>query len=403
MLDPFPATRSAALDRLDAFSSHVKRYAGTRNFIAAGHPHVSRLSAAIRHRLITEEEVVRFILERHSFSSIEKFLQEVCWRTYWKGWLAQRPGIWHDAVALTSNKKNEPSDLARDAMNARSGCGVMDEFTNELRSTGYLHNHARMWWAAYWIHHLKLPWALGAQFFLDHLLDADPASNTLSWRWVAGLHTPGKTYIARPDNIARYHPQHPTAGLDALHQTQPSIPVDHADLTKHPLPRCPTSIDNSLENFTLLVHAEDLSIEHSNLAPSKPAAIVFLDHRDSHISAARHAWLDTVIADAQQRLSDHYSVPITTIHQATELPQWLQQQQVQHLIAMAPQVGSLADALFPAINDLTQSNNLQMHWLQRPWDQDFYPAARSGFFPFWKKVSRAPIFHPQEPQQVFAF
>ena len=301
MLDPFPATRSAALARLDAFSSLVKRYAGTRNFIAKGHPHVSRLSAAIRHRLITEEEVVRFMLERHSFSSIEKFLQEVCWRTYWKGWLAQRPGIWHDAVTLSSNKNNEPSELARDAMNACSGCAVMDEFTNELRSTGYLHNHARMWWAAYWIHHLKLPWALGAQFFLDHLLDADPASNTLSWRWVAGLHTPGKTYIARPDNIARYHPQHPTAGLEALHQTQPSIPFDHADLTTHPLPRCPTSIDNSLENFALLVHAEDLSIEHSALAPCKPAAIVFLDHRDSNISAARHAWLDSAIADAHRQ------------------------------------------------------------------------------------------------------
>lgn len=403
MLDTFPATRSAALARLDAFSSLVKRYAGTRNFIAPGHPHVSRLSAAIRHRLITEEEVARFMLERHSFSSIEKFLQEVCWRTYWKGWLAQRPGIWHDVVTLSSNKNNEPSELARDAMNARSGCAVMDEFTNELRSTGYLHNHARMWWAAYWIHHLKLPWALGAQFFLDHLLDADPASNTLSWRWVAGLHTPGKTYIARPDNIARYHPQHPTAGLEALHQTQPSIPIDHADLIPQPLPCYPTSISDSLENFALLVHAEDLSIEHSALALCKPAAIVFLDHRDPNISAARHTWLDSAIADAQQRLSEHYSVPITTIYQANELPQWLQQQQVQHLIAMAPQVGSLADALLPAINDLTQSNNLQMHWLRRPWDQDFYPAARSGFFPFWKKVSRAPIFHPQEPQQVFAF
>ena len=74
----------------------------------------------------------------------------------------------------------------------------------ELIETGYLHNHARMWYASIWIHTLKLPWTLGAAFFLTHLLDGDPASNTLSWRWVAGLHTPGKTYLARPDNIRKY-------------------------------------------------------------------------------------------------------------------------------------------------------------------------------------------------------
>jgi len=392
MLDPFPATRHDALARLDAFSAQVRRYAGTRNFLTPGYPNVSRLSAAIRHRLITEEEVIRFLLDRHPFSAIEKFLQEVCWRTYWKGWLAQRPGVWHDAQQLA---RQPLSPLAQRVIDGTSGCAVMDDFARELRDTGYLHNHARMWWASYWIHHCQLAWAQGAQFFLDHLLDADPASNTLSWRWVAGLHTPGKTYLARPDNIAKYHPAHATTGIDFLTQIQAHPAQDHADLTNQPLPRYPNSISDSLEKFALLVHAEDLSIEHSALAPCKPAAIVFLDHRDSNISAARHAWLDTAIADANQRLSDHYNVPIATIHQATELPQWLQQQQVNHLIAMAPQVGSLADALIPA--------NLQIRWLQRPWDQDFYPAARSGFFPFWKKVSRAPIFHPQEPQQVFAF
>ena len=61
-----------------------------------------------------------------------------------------------------------------------------------------------MWFASIWIHTLELQWELGADFFLKHLLDGDPASNTLSWRWVAGIHTKGKNYIARKSNIEKY-------------------------------------------------------------------------------------------------------------------------------------------------------------------------------------------------------
>ena len=67
-----------------------------------------------------------------------------------------------------------------------------------------MHNHARLWFASIWIFTLKLPWELGAAFFLEHLHDGDPASNTLSWRWVAGLHTKGKNYVASADNIEKF-------------------------------------------------------------------------------------------------------------------------------------------------------------------------------------------------------
>ena len=79
-----------------------------------------------------------------------------------------------------------------------------NDWVRELKETGYLHNHARMWFASIWIHTLELPWYLGADFFLKHLLDGDEAVNTLSWRWVAGLHTKGKTYLARASNIEKY-------------------------------------------------------------------------------------------------------------------------------------------------------------------------------------------------------
>ena len=62
-----------------------------------------------------------------------------------------------------------------------------------------------MWFASIWIFTLKLPWELGADFFMRHLLDGDPASNTLSWRWVGGHpDAAAKTYLARRDNIERF-------------------------------------------------------------------------------------------------------------------------------------------------------------------------------------------------------
>ena len=61
-----------------------------------------------------------------------------------------------------------------------------------------------MWFASIWIHYFGLPWQLGAKLFYDHLLDADIASNTLSWRWVAGLQTEGKKYIANSHNIMKF-------------------------------------------------------------------------------------------------------------------------------------------------------------------------------------------------------
>ena len=61
-----------------------------------------------------------------------------------------------------------------------------------------------MWFASIWIFTLDLPWELGAEFFLKHLYDGDSASNTLGWRWVAGIQTPGKHYLASEWNIKKF-------------------------------------------------------------------------------------------------------------------------------------------------------------------------------------------------------
>lgn len=153
---------------------------------------MSTLSPWIRHRLVSEQEVVEAVLDRHPYRSAEKFVQEVLWRTYWKGWLEMRPTVWTDyrgAVGRWDRDLSGDSGLrsrVAAATEGRTGIECFDCWTRELVEHGYLHNHARMWFASIWIFTLKLPWELGADFSLRFLLDGDPATNTLSWRWVAG-------------------------------------------------------------------------------------------------------------------------------------------------------------------------------------------------------------------------
>jgi len=211
-MSPIPVlvpSRNAALDQLERFVPKAAReYALGRNTDEGPDQRgaVSRLSAYLRYRLITEEEVVAAVLAEHGPTSAEKFVQEVFWRTYWKGWLEMRPAAWSRFLDERNRQQHVFPDACALAAAETGATGIdgFDDWARELVATGYLHNHARMWFASIWIFTLRLPWTLGADFFLRHLLDADAASNTLSWRWVAGLQTVGKTYLATAGNIARF-------------------------------------------------------------------------------------------------------------------------------------------------------------------------------------------------------
>jgi len=201
-------TRKAALEHLDSFLPLAGAiYSHKRNFDnGPGHTNVSRLSPWLRYRCISEQEVVEQVLSHHSLAEADKFIQEVCWRTYWKGWLEMREPVWHQYQTELVNLlgRGNYAAEANTAFNESTGIECFDHWSRELRDTGYLHNHARMWFASIWIFTLKLPWQLGADLFMQHLLDGDAASNTLSWRWVAGLQTKGKHYLATAGNIAKF-------------------------------------------------------------------------------------------------------------------------------------------------------------------------------------------------------
>jgi len=216
-LSGVPCRKSdAGRERLSCFLPYAAgAYAKRRNYDLGPNDrsNISALSPWIRNRLLLETDVLSQVLKQHRFEDAEKFVQEVFWRGYYKGWLEQHPEVWLRYSASVNHQLDSietDAGLAErydQALSASTGIDCFDAWTKELKSTGYLHNHSRMWFASIWVFTLGLPWELGADFFLRHLLDGDPASNTCSWRWVAGLHTAGKTYLARASNIAKYTEQ----------------------------------------------------------------------------------------------------------------------------------------------------------------------------------------------------
>ena len=201
----FETTRDGALKKLDDFiENEIINYNSKRNFDFGPkeRKNVSCLSPYITHRLITEYETVERVLKKRPYQKVEKYVQEIFWRVYWKGWLELRPKVWTDFTEDLKNIKDD--EKIQQAVNGKTQISCFNDWVNEIKEFNYLHNHTRMWFASIWIFTLKLPWQKGAEFFLKYLLDGDAASNTLSWRWVAGLQTKGKNYSAQSWKIEKF-------------------------------------------------------------------------------------------------------------------------------------------------------------------------------------------------------
>ena len=201
----FVTTRKEALEAMERYiENNISDYTAKRNFDFGpqNRKNISCLSPYITHRLISEYEVVKKTLSKYPYQKVEKFIQEIFWRVYWKGWLELRPKVWTDFVEDTKNIENTKE--YEKAINGETNIDCFNDWVKELKENNYLHNHTRMWFASIWIFTLKLPWQKGAEFFLRELYDGDAASNTLSWRWVAGIQTKGKNYIAQNWNINKF-------------------------------------------------------------------------------------------------------------------------------------------------------------------------------------------------------
>jgi deoxyribodipyrimidine photo-lyase len=342
---------------------------------------------------VLEEELVATALAAHGAAGAEKFVQEVFWRGYFKGWLERRPQTWDSYVsglgADLAGLRGDP-ELAQAILRAESGqTGIapFDAWARELLETGWLHNHARMWFASIWIFTLRLPWRVGADFFLRHLIDGDPASNTLSWRWVGGLHTRDKAYFANAGNIARHTEGrfHLPPGVlapegETLAGTEPEglPPALSLRPVQAPIPRHPT---------LLLITDEDARIEDFTPAGLDLRGAVCL--HTSHLRSSRPVGQAVIDFEAGALADTATRAGLTAVSQwagdPAALADWAEKAGASQIATPYATCGPLRDWLTAAQLELDRRNMTLTEWT-RPWDRAIWPLATAGFFAIRKKI-----------------
>ena len=388
--------RKTGLQRLEAFLPHAGAdYAMGRNEVPGV---VSGLSPYLRHRLLTENEVIGAVLKRHSFGVAEKFIQEICWRTYWKGWLEMRPWVWSQyleelqSIRSTIEEESNLKTLLLSAERGETGLECLDDWVTELRGTGYLHNHVRMWFASIWIHTLRLPWQLGADFFMRHLLDGDPASNTLSWRWVCGLQTKGKVYLASAENIERYT-EGRYAPFGLLATETPPIPADQSIPKPQLLPARETHVPG--QKTVLLVTEEDLSPESWCVPMADVSGVILIDTADATAGSSSNVttFKREALESTKERLaaSGYSSVTLLTVSMGTQrenVIRLLQNQQVGGTSAVSTMGAPIGPTqqIMDSLLTLLKSEGVAVRRLRRDWDDAFWPHATHGFFRFKEQI-----------------
>ena len=390
--DPsFTPTREAGLARLDAAARSLGRhYRDNRNHDLGpdDRSNVSVLSPWITHRLISEREVLQRVLRDHDKGSAEQFTAEVFWRAYFKGWLEMRPWVWRAycerrdrALAAVADNGGLHRDYTA-AVEGRTGIEGFDDWAQEIVATGYLHNHARMWFASIWMHTLRLDWTLGADFFLRHLIDGDAASNTLSWRWVGGLHTRGKVYAARRENIERN-----TGGRFSprgLNEDPGPLPDDEVDVTPapiEPLPPVPAG------KAVLLVHPADCTPEQLSWPGAEVVAVagVSAAKRRSPLPVALKVanFAEGAVRDGVARNAARHGGDSAMVSDAAGLVRFARAMGADHIIAPYAPVGETRDLL----NRVRAGREgIALHERRRDWDARAWPHAAKGFFKLKQRI-----------------
>ena len=389
-------TRATGEAALRAFAPRMgKWYTNGRNYDrgAGQHRDVSMLSPYLRRRLVLEQDAVSTAVLEHGAEGAEKFIQEIIWRAYFKGWMERRPIVWdqyregliRDLAILDRDRGLRRRVEAAEA--GQSGLDYFDSWAKELVETGYLHNHARMWFASIWIFTLELPWRLGADFFFTHLLDGDAASNTLGWRWVAGLHTRGKPYHAQAWNIAkftnnRFYPRpgelaEVVKGLESeepegLPSVAPLRKVLAPDV-KRPTVLLVTEEDCRPEDFDLhslnLVGCATLATSH--LRSRRPVA-KFVEEFER--GALRDAALRTGLETTEFRAGV-----------SSDLVLWASRVGATQIATPYIPTGPLRDWMLDARLDLDYAGIDLVEW-RRDWDSAIWPHASAGFFKVKKQI-----------------
>ena len=366
----FEASRAKAVDKLNTFvEQNLSDYSKLRNFDfgPSNRSNVSCLSPYITHGIINELEVINKSLKKFSFAKNEKFIQEVLWRVYWKGWLELRPDVWSDYLIeldkIKKEFKNNQSYL--DAIEGKTNVDCFNQWVIELKESNYLHNHTRMWFASIWIFTLELPWQLGAEFFMQHLFDGDAASNTLGWRWVAGIQTQGKHYLASEWNINKFTNNR----FENIKLNENAKPISNDKIYSV----INKSFKNSeiLEDKTLLIFENNMTFEFSDFKEHKFKKILLVSNntdRTIKLSEKVLKFKANLLEDHKIRLKQK-SINCETIN-------------INDLKNITEEVYALYPTVGENLNFIQNNQLKNIRFLYRKLDQFSWQYCNKGFFNF---------------------
>ena len=367
----FVTSRTEALDKLNKFiDSHISNYNTKRNFDfgVSNRTNVSCLSPYITHRLITEYETAKLVLKKFPFQKVDKFIQEIFWRVYWKGWLELRPKVWTDFIDDLKTIKEEENYLK--AINGETEIECFNDWVNELKNFNYLHNHTRMLFASIWIFTLGLPWQKGAEFFMKHLYDGDSASNTLSWRWVAGIQTKGKNYLAQSWNISKFtNNKYKNVKLN-----ESALPI----VDKREYKISPIQINRNEElNEYLIIFENEMHADFAELGKYKKIHFVLIGNENRSVK------LSTKVIDFKKNIINSqlkdikYEAKFFDENDFTNFTETFKTFDVVY-----PSIGEN----FSFLKRLIKKNNLKINFVTRKEDEFCWKFSNKGYFNFKSNI-----------------
>ncbi len=351
---------------LDEFIiNHLASYHQLRNYDYGieNRTNVSQISKYTSHRILYEYDILEKL---KMFDKKKKYTDEILWRIYWKGYLENYKSIWFEYVNFKENSSN--SNLINSAMDGNTGIDCFDAWIEELRENNYLHNHSRMWFASIWIFTLGLPWQLGARLFMKHLFDGDASSNTLSWRWVAGMHTNNKPYLASKENIEKYT-------VNRFRNTPISISNKINIIKKNQHQANILPFKSNLPNSNmLLMFDNDMNISNRSQLFNSYAKVYILSNR--YIN--NEIELSEKVIQFKQDLIEKVNklIPNSVVRKSTEIGTLLANQR--YIDVIYPGVGHNLDL----INKYAKQNQIIINYIYRDEDLRYWHYANTGFYKF---------------------
>ena len=366
----------------DWMPNAASSYQSSRNYDLDGKQTTSRLSESISAGILSEMDVIDSAKRFNISMKNNKFIEEIFWRVYFRGYFETHPSVWtHYTKNLNSHFQKLPKyyDIA---VKGETELECFNAWINQLKETGYLHNHTRMWFASIWIFTFDLPWELGADLFMRYLNDADEASNTLNWRWVAGLHTSKKPYVARASNIFKY-----TQKYNPQNKLNPSPEpireaIDHAFKPLELDQALPYSA--SLVMFDNFLDIKQLSLE--NCALENFYVYEYSQETSRNIDRQKARVRTEIVAEISNKINLK--------------PQFFNEKSIdclfgQSLVTNYIFSGYFKDQISPLLNQIERNSNTT--YLLRNLDSLSWNFCKGGYFKLKTKIQEitAELFEPQ--------